>query len=598
MIGFLNPLVLIGLVLAGIPPLLHLLGRRQPPTVIFPAIQYLSAAEREHSRRLKLRNLLLMVLRMAVIACIVLAAARPVVPLGGGHSHPPTALGLIIDNSLSAGAVLGGRSALESLVERARTVLGQVSSDDHLWLVLADGLPERMSREQALGRLDSLTARPLRLDLGAAVRATAAALAEAPTSRAEIVVVSDVQATAISSGAHVGLPVLFAEPPTAPPNAGVDSARPEPVVWTPEGAVIAAIGGGSDAARAVRLVLDGVEVDRAVGQVGERLVLRATSRHRGWTTAEVRIDPDELRADDRRILALRVAGPVGARLGPGAGPYVRHALEVLQEGGALAAGSEVTLGEDVVSGTVVVLPPSDPALVGALNRTLARRGVGWRLDALREGEWTVDAGGWGAEGAAVYRRFGLIGSGEVLATVAGEPWLVRDADVTVLASRLEPAWTALPTSAGFLPFVEALVSLVALRESDAVRAVSGEQVGMPAGASALLLPTGSLPLGEGSGITAPDEPGVYFLTGPGGDTVGALEVNHDPRESRLDPADAAVLRAALGDRARLLSAAAFDRELFGGARRAELTNLLLIAAAVTALVELLLSTSTARARRP
>ncbi|MBE0591362.1 MAG: BatA domain-containing protein, partial [Gemmatimonadales bacterium] len=92
MIGFLNPLALLGLVAAGIPPLLHLLGRRQPPIVVFPAIRYLTAAEREHSRRLKLRNLVLLLLRIAVIVFVVLALSRPVVRVRAGASHPPAAV--------------------------------------------------------------------------------------------------------------------------------------------------------------------------------------------------------------------------------------------------------------------------------------------------------------------------------------------------------------------------------------------------------------------------------------------------------------------------------------------------------------------------
>jgi hypothetical protein len=51
-IGFLQPLALLGLAAVAIPPLLHLIGRRLPPTVVFPAVRYLTATEREHSRRL------------------------------------------------------------------------------------------------------------------------------------------------------------------------------------------------------------------------------------------------------------------------------------------------------------------------------------------------------------------------------------------------------------------------------------------------------------------------------------------------------------------------------------------------------------------
>ena len=41
MIGFLHPWVLAGLAAAAIPVLLHLLARREPPTVVFPAVRYL-----------------------------------------------------------------------------------------------------------------------------------------------------------------------------------------------------------------------------------------------------------------------------------------------------------------------------------------------------------------------------------------------------------------------------------------------------------------------------------------------------------------------------------------------------------------------------
>ena len=47
--------VLLGLAAAAIPVLLHLLARREPPTVVFPAVRYLVSTTREHQRRLKLR---------------------------------------------------------------------------------------------------------------------------------------------------------------------------------------------------------------------------------------------------------------------------------------------------------------------------------------------------------------------------------------------------------------------------------------------------------------------------------------------------------------------------------------------------------------
>src|SRR2546430_15341158 len=96
-VTFIHPLALLGLA-AAIPALLHLLQRRVPPELDFPAVRYLSAAERESARRLKLRHLLLLILRTALIIVIVLAAARPLMRVRGGGAHEPTALVVILDN--------------------------------------------------------------------------------------------------------------------------------------------------------------------------------------------------------------------------------------------------------------------------------------------------------------------------------------------------------------------------------------------------------------------------------------------------------------------------------------------------------------------
>src|SRR5205814_1909782 len=65
-IAFLQPLWLLGLSAAAIPALLHLRQRQTPPTIVFPAVRYLQETKKEHSRRLKLRNLLLLILRTLI----------------------------------------------------------------------------------------------------------------------------------------------------------------------------------------------------------------------------------------------------------------------------------------------------------------------------------------------------------------------------------------------------------------------------------------------------------------------------------------------------------------------------------------------------
>jgi hypothetical protein len=142
-----------------------------------------------------------------------------------------------------------------------------------------------------------------------------------------------------------------------------------------------------------------------------------------------------------------------------------------------------------------------------------------------------------------------------------------------------------------------LVNRIAAGETRSLGAHPGDAVALPPNVEALLTPAGPQPVAGDRRITAPREPGVYFLRAVGGDTVGALEVNHDPRESQLAPADRRVLRAAVGPGADLVSDRGLDRELFGGAKRADLSGALLLAALVAAGLEFVVSSVGARTGR-
>jgi hypothetical protein len=329
------------------------------------------------------------------------------------------------------------------------------------------------------------------------------------------------------------------------------------------------------------------DVARAVAAPGDRVVLAGGSPRFGWQTAAVVLDPDELRRDDQRWIALRVLPPVAASAAPGAGPFVAEALDVLQSGGRAGRGTEVVLDDQVGSGTTVLFPPSDPSLVGAINRSLAGRGVPWRFGELVRGEWPV-AGEIGASGATAFQRYRLEGAGPVLARAGGEPWLVRAGDVVLVASRMEEEWTQLPVQAAFVPFVNFLVNRLAVQESWIIQATPGAVVELPPSANVALLPDGPATVAGDRRLVAPLEPGVYFLRGTAGDTVGAVEVNHDARESLLEPAEPRAVRAALGDDAEVLGLRAFNRELFRGTRRADLTGLFIILAVIAALAEMVL----------
>jgi len=136
--NFLAPLFLTLGAAVGVPLLLHLMRRNIATRVDFPAARYLLRAEAEHSRSLRLRNLLLMLLRVLLILVLALAAARPFLP-GLGVGHGPTAVAIVLDNSISTTAVIGGSAVFDRLRDATRQLIAASTPEDRLWLITSDG---------------------------------------------------------------------------------------------------------------------------------------------------------------------------------------------------------------------------------------------------------------------------------------------------------------------------------------------------------------------------------------------------------------------------------------------------------------------------
>lgn len=573
---FLHPWALVGLVAAAIPALLHLFERRVVPEAEFPPLRYLTEAERQSARRLKLRHLLLLVLRTALIIVIVLAAARPLLQARAGTSaaavHAPTALVVILDDSPSSGVVVDGHAVLERLKATARASLARATAADRLWLMLADGVARAGSREALLATVDSSPASSYRLDLTAAVRAAVLLVDAEPLPGREVHIVSDLQQTALGPGTVTvprGVRVLALAPPEhVPGNRGVGNVR-----VTDDAVSVAVVGTHDGPAGRVTLRVAGREIARALAAPGSAVSLPLPPLGVGWWTGEVVLDPDELRADDRRWLVWRVAAPARVMALPEAGPFVATALAVLEQGRRIVHGPDVGLGDRPDAGRLVsiVMPPRDPALIGQANRALAGRGGG------REGgRWRFASAGTPGpisssrlttiEGLQVTRRYHLertaVGSGAnlddtVVASVNGEPWLVRDGSVILLGSRLDTAWTVLPATPAFVPFIDALVNRFAQ--------------------------------GEAAVTTAEGVPRVMFQI-RGTDTVAATVYGLDPRESDLSPAPVRVVEKVLGAEVHDESGLAGAR--FAGTGRRDTSGPLLALALLLAAIELGVATLT------
>src|SRR5688572_33340798 len=134
--GALNPVFLLAGLAVAVPIILPLFHRHETRRFSFPALRYLERTEKEHARQIRLRQLLLLLARVAVLLLIVGAGARMIFA-GMGGAHPPTAVVIVLDNSMSSGLVLGERRVLDELKGLARESLSGASDEDRFWVIRA-----------------------------------------------------------------------------------------------------------------------------------------------------------------------------------------------------------------------------------------------------------------------------------------------------------------------------------------------------------------------------------------------------------------------------------------------------------------------------
>ena len=536
--SFLAPFALLLAAATAVPLILHLLRRKTGEKVDFPAVRYLFRAEKEHKRELRLRNLLLMLLRVLAVLVLTAAAARPVGRLAGG-GHAPTALAIVLDNSLSTSVVVNGAPVLARLKDAARATLNRASAGDRLWLVTADGQVVGGSVSALRAALDRTDALGGAGDLHGAVTHAAQLAKGAGIPARQVAVLTDAQATSWTDAVDLdGVPATVFAPALAPPkNRSIVRAMAEPPHWTPRGAVRAATTATDSVT--FRVALGPRAAARGIVAPGAEILVRLAPEERGWLAGAVELEPDELRGDDVRWFAVHVGSAPAVVAEAGAGAFARTAVDALAQEGRLAHGTEIAItGAETARKPAVLFAPLDPVQLGAANRALERAGIPWRYGTARTGPTPVR--GAGLAGISATRWYaleprGTVESGAVdtLARAGGDAWAVAGDGYVLVASPLSADATDLPLRASWVPWLGAAIADHLSGEAGAVtEAGPGTSVPRPAWARELEGPDGTKRAVRDARIEAPARPGVYFWL-RGASRAGALVVNPEVAESDL-----------------------------------------------------------------
>ncbi|MGA2030791.1 MAG: BatA domain-containing protein [Thermoguttaceae bacterium] len=196
---FLNlSLFLGGSLLVAVPIILHLIMRRKPMLLEFPALRFLQKRHDANQRRLRLRHLLLLLLRAGAIALLAFALARPSLKFGRtyGSQEAPVAAALVFDVAPHMEYRHQNRSRLEAARELGLWLLAQLPRESQI-AVLDSGLVQKgfdADRGVAKQRIERLkpaaNAQPVALATAEAI----ALLAQSDLPQKELYVFTDLSA--------------------------------------------------------------------------------------------------------------------------------------------------------------------------------------------------------------------------------------------------------------------------------------------------------------------------------------------------------------------------------------------------------------------
>lgn len=347
-----------GLAALAIPIIIHLLFRRRRKPVLWGAMRFLLEAYTKQRRTLTIEQLMLLLIRCAIIAAVALAVGRPLLTgaaaLDGGDGRD---VYILIDNSLTAAVHNSeGQTALDRHKAAAVAILDALGASDRAGLIALASpsesivAPASSDLSGVRAALDRVELADSQANLPDALRVVASASAAdaqpgAHSERTAIVILSDFYEGSVdlSRDAPVLFPVgaavtVLASAPTQKGVGNVQIERVEPMrslilradetvgASAPVRVSLRRFGEAVSRDDSTTVQLRALRVDRTAGATAES-VTRATVQWRAGETERVvgapapalpaavdegfavitaEIDRDALVADNSRSVALRM----------------------------------------------------------------------------------------------------------------------------------------------------------------------------------------------------------------------------------------------------------------------------------------------------
>ena len=142
MFAFLNTVILSALGLSLIPVLIHLLNRKKSKLIVFSSLDFLKSLQKKKMKKVKIRQILLLIIRTAVLLLAVMAFARPVSKIqeqGAIDAHTKTSVVILIDNSVATSYLSEKGMILDEIKLKTEQILNYLKEGDEAVIIATAG---------------------------------------------------------------------------------------------------------------------------------------------------------------------------------------------------------------------------------------------------------------------------------------------------------------------------------------------------------------------------------------------------------------------------------------------------------------------------
>ncbi|WP_269540513.1 BatA domain-containing protein [Cerasicoccus fimbriatus] len=329
---FLNGALLFGASAIAIPILLELLNRTRIEKTKWAAMQFLKKSHEQHQKKLRIEDLLLLLIRCLIILMITLALARPVLPGDNFLGLSSTNAILVIDNSYSMDTSNGVDTRRDRAREAGEAIIDSLPTGSKAAIFLAsDDLEPAISvptQDMSLVRstLRNYPATSQSTNLASPLTSAIDLLTSDQGAKGELYILTDGQSlgfrdftqiinTLETAEARFPASMIFLGQGTEP-NLGVSMLRPDSELVSTRRPVrfyVEVTNYGNTEARNTNVYLSlngGAPINDAVIELiepGQSKVVSMDARlaKDGYHTVTASIPADRLKADDQRSIALQ-----------------------------------------------------------------------------------------------------------------------------------------------------------------------------------------------------------------------------------------------------------------------------------------------------